>query len=117
MFLTNTPTYFKEVLKFDVQTDGFLSSIPYAILAFVVIASGFVSDKLISSKRFSKNNVRKFFTIGCNIILFKVILMKFSHFFQTALIIPVIAIVGLSFVTCEETDVAVGLLTFGIGIG
>jgi sugar phosphate permease len=68
LFLTNAPTYFKEVLKFDVQTDGFLSSIPYALLTFMNIVSGIVSDKLISSRRYTKNTVRKFFTIACNYV-------------------------------------------------
>ena len=64
LFLTNAPTYFKEVLKFDIQTDGFLSSIPYALLGVVNISAGLVSDKFIVSKKFSKNNVRKFFTVS-----------------------------------------------------
>lgn len=98
LFLTNAPTYFKEVLKFDVQTDGFLSSIPYGLLTFINIVSGIVSDKLIASRRYTKNTVRKFFTIA-------------------SLIIPIFAIIGLSFVTCNNPYLAVGILTFGISIG
>lgn len=65
LYLTNIPTYFKEVLKFDVQSNGLLSSIPNVIVMLVSIFSGIASDKLIQSNRFSKNIVRKFFTVAC----------------------------------------------------
>ena len=66
LFLTNAPTYFKDVLRFDVQSNGLLSSIPYVVVTFVNILAGIASDKLIESNRLKKNNVRKLFTVSCN---------------------------------------------------
>ena len=63
LFLTNVPTYFKEVLKFDVQSNGLFSSIPYLTVTLVIIISGILGDRIIASNRFKKNNVRKFFSV------------------------------------------------------
>ena len=63
LFLTNVPTYFKEVLKFDVQSNGLLSSIPYVVVTIVIIFSGMLSDKIIESNRFKKRNVRVCFSV------------------------------------------------------
>ena len=51
----------KEVLKFDIKSNGLLSSIPYVSILIVVIVSGALSDKLIKSGKISKCNVRRVF--------------------------------------------------------
>jgi hypothetical protein len=57
------PTYFKEVLKFDVQSNGLFSSIPYFTITIVIIISGILGDKIVASNHFKKNNVRKLFSV------------------------------------------------------
>ena len=57
------PTFLKEVLKFDIESNGLWSSLPFAVLTLVNAISGIVSDKLIQSNFFTKNGVRKFFSV------------------------------------------------------
>ena len=51
------------MLKFDVQSNGLFSSIPYLTVTLVIIISGILGDRIIASNRFKKNNVRKFFSV------------------------------------------------------
>ena len=91
LFLTQLPTYMKEVLKFDVKSvsyiqliifsifinfkfninnififqSGFLASLPFIVFWFIILVSGQIGDKLIVSKKLSKVAVRKLFnTLG-----------------------------------------------------
>ena len=61
LFLTNAPIYMKEVLKFDIKSNGLLSSIPYVCVLIVIISTGILSDKLIKSGKISRCNVRRIF--------------------------------------------------------
>jgi ACS family sodium-dependent inorganic phosphate cotransporter-like MFS transporter 5 len=61
LFLTNAPTYMKEVLKFDIKSNGSLLSIPYISCLVAMISSGFISDTLIKRFRISPCKVRKLF--------------------------------------------------------
>ena len=51
----------KEVLKFDIKSNGLLSSIPYVCVLIVIISTGILSDKLIKSGKISRCNVRRIF--------------------------------------------------------
>jgi ACS family sodium-dependent inorganic phosphate cotransporter-like MFS transporter 5 len=96
LLLTQLPTYMKEILKFDIKSNGGLSSLPYIVFWLVTIVSSGVGDKLIQSKKMSKTGVRKLFnTIG--------------------LVVPAVAMVGLAFVTCANPYMGVALLTLGLG--
>jgi len=96
LFLTNIPTYMKEVLKFDVKSNGLLSAIPYLVFWFLIMVSGFTSDKLIQSGKISRKNVRRVYnTLG--------------------FLIPAAAVVALSFVTCANPYIGVVFLTIGLG--
>lgn len=95
LFLTQLPTYMKEVLKFDVKSSGFLASLPFIVFWFIILVSGQIGDKLIVSKKLSKVAVRKLFnTLG--------------------LILPAAAVGALCFVTCSTPYVGVALLTIGL---
>lgn len=95
LFLTQLPTYMKEVLKFDIKSNGALSSLPYIAFWFFIVASSVIGDKLYQSGRLSKTAVRKIFnTLG--------------------LIVPMGAVIALSFVTCAQPYVGVALLTLGL---
>ncbi|XP_065056227.1 vesicular glutamate transporter 2.1-like isoform X2 [Rhopilema esculentum] len=60
--LTSLPTYFKLMLKFDLQKAGFLAALPYLIMTLVVQTGGQLADFLRSSGRMSTTTVRKLFT-------------------------------------------------------
>lgn len=95
LFLTQLPTYMKEILKFDIKSNGGLSALPYICFWFLTIISSVVGDKLISTNTLSKTAVRKLFNIIGNIL-------------------PASAVIGLAFVTCAHPYVGVALLTFGL---
>jgi hypothetical protein len=60
LFLTSLPTYMKEVLKFDVKSNGALSAVPYLVFWLFIISSGVIGDKM-QSCGVSKTIVRKIF--------------------------------------------------------
>ncbi len=95
LFLTQLPTYMKEILKFDIKTNGALSALPYLAFWLVTIVSSMVGDKLIQKNILSKTNVRKLAT-------------------TLSAIIPAASIVILSFMTSEEPVAAVILLVIGL---
>jgi len=105
VFLTQLPTYMREVLKFDIQSNGFLSSIPYILFWLFIILSGILSDHIIKSGRLSRTCVRKMFN-------------------TTGFLVPMMSMICLIFVTCEHpyvgvffvsTALAFSGLTYGSG--
>lgn len=62
LFLTSLPTYMKEVLKFDVKSNGALSALPYLSFWLVIISSGIIADKL-QACGVRKIIVRKLFSV------------------------------------------------------
>ncbi|KAL7675785.1 hypothetical protein ACOME3_002049 [Neoechinorhynchus agilis] len=59
IMLTNTPTYMKHVLKFDIKETGFISCIPFLLIWLTTTSSGLVADVLISRQILSRTAVRK----------------------------------------------------------
>ncbi|XP_014675000.1 PREDICTED: sialin-like [Priapulus caudatus] len=53
------PTYMKEVLKYDISKDGFVSALPYLMSWIVMILSGFLADYLRERDILSTVSVRK----------------------------------------------------------
>lgn len=95
VFLTQLPTYMKEVLKFDIKSNGFLSSIPYVLFWFFIIVSGILSDKIIQTKKVSRTSVRKFFnTLG--------------------FIVPMMSMICLIFVTCSNPYLGVIFISIAL---
>jgi hypothetical protein len=62
LFLTSLPTYMKEVLKFDVKSNGALSALPYIAFWLFIISSGIIGDQL-QNFGFKKLTVRRIFNI------------------------------------------------------
>jgi hypothetical protein len=56
------PTYVNEVLKFDIKSNGFMSSLPYILQFFAINTSSIICDYLVQSKIFSKTVLRKIYT-------------------------------------------------------
>lgn len=59
---TDLPKYMKSVMKFTVAQNGFLSALPFLVMWFTAMASGWLSDFLLEHKVASVNFVRKLFT-------------------------------------------------------
>lgn len=94
-FLTNMPAYMKEVLKFDIKSNGFLSAVPYLGMWSFIVMSGVVSDALTKSKKLTVTQARKIFnTLGE--------------------LVPAAAIIALGFLDCTLSYVAVILLTIAV---
>ncbi|XP_073340551.1 sialin [Pagrus major] len=60
--LTSLPTYMDLILHFDLQSNGFLSALPYLGAWIVSNLSGVAADYLIERRVFSVTVVRKLFT-------------------------------------------------------
>ncbi|KAM8767608.1 sialin [Acanthopagrus schlegelii] len=61
--LTSLPTYMDLILHFDLQSNGFLSALPYLGAWIVSNLSGVAADYLIERRVYSVTVVRKLFTI------------------------------------------------------
>ncbi|RZB39928.1 MFS 1 domain containing protein [Asbolus verrucosus] len=59
--LNQLPTYMKQILNFNIQENGLLSSLPYIGRYVIAVISSYIADKL-RKMGFSTTTVRKFFT-------------------------------------------------------
>ncbi|KAK3607611.1 hypothetical protein CHS0354_034661 [Potamilus streckersoni] len=96
MLLTQMPTYMKEVLKFDIQSNGVFSMIPYLVFWVMVIVAGQFADLLISREILSIVWTRKL----CACI---------------GTIIPGIFLVITGYMDCNHQIAAIVLLTLSMG--
>lgn len=96
IMVTDLPKYMSDVLRFAIKENGIYSSLPYAVMWIVSIATGFLSDWLISNRKMTITNGRKVFT-------------------AIAAIGPAIFIVAASYAGCEKALV-VTLFTIAMGI-
>ncbi|RUS90909.1 hypothetical protein EGW08_001306 [Elysia chlorotica] len=96
-FLTNIPTYLKEVLQYEVKKNGLMSSLPYVFFWLTIGLSSWLAD-VVRTKRFlSTLLTRKVFnTIGQ--------------------LLPAISLIGVSYAGREHSALAMTLLTVGIAL-
>ncbi|CAL1268942.1 unnamed protein product, partial [Larinioides sclopetarius] len=59
MFLTVMPTYFQNILQFDIKKNGILSALPYAALATNIAIASFIADGLRKCNKLSITAIRK----------------------------------------------------------
>ncbi|CAG5124164.1 unnamed protein product, partial [Candidula unifasciata] len=97
MLLTQIPTYMKEVLKFDLKSNGAFSMLPYLTMWFCISCAGTVSDILIVRKILPYLWVRK--------------LMSSIGTFG-----PAICLIGVTFMDCTQQIAAVVLLCGTVGL-
>ncbi|KAL7676387.1 hypothetical protein ACOME3_002641 [Neoechinorhynchus agilis] len=96
--LTQTPTYMKEELLFDIKKNGLLSSLPYLSVWIVICVSSYSADLLLSK----------------NLVKSRTLLRKVAVLIGS--IIPAICLFALGFVNCQNKFLAVALLTIGQGL-
>ncbi|GFS07054.1 vesicular glutamate transporter 1 [Elysia marginata] len=66
-FLTNIPSYMKEVLYFDLKKNGLLSALPYIGFGAAISISGALLDFVVSKGLLKKTPARKWGnTLGNN---------------------------------------------------
>ncbi|CAH1784347.1 unnamed protein product [Owenia fusiformis] len=97
-FLTNIPTYMKEVLKFDITSNGLYSCLPYLGMWAVINLAGLASDIVRRRGLLSTAWSRK---------VFDGIIGK---------MVPALFLIGLGFMNCTQQVAAVVLLTLGVSI-
>ncbi|XP_060522415.1 putative inorganic phosphate cotransporter [Cylas formicarius] len=93
--VTDLPKYMKDVLKFNVAENGLWSSLPYVIMWFISLGSGWLSDWLVKTGYMSLTFSRKFFT-------------------SVASLAPAIFIIAASYSGCDRM-LAVSMFTIGLG--
>ncbi|XP_046491031.1 putative inorganic phosphate cotransporter isoform X1 [Neodiprion pinetum] len=93
--MTDLPLYMSNVLNFSIQSNGFLSALPYLVMWIASIASSWVADWFIKTRKMSITNVRKFWT-------------------TVASVLPAIFIITASYVGCNRVVVIV-LFVLGTG--
>ncbi|RNA04065.1 sialin-like [Brachionus plicatilis] len=95
LFLTQIPSFLKDVLHFDIKSNGFVSSIPYAASWVATTIACFLSDYATKNSKISRTMVRRIFS-------------AIGHF------IPAFLIIGLSFIDCSNVVLGVIILTLGV---
>ncbi|XP_011207535.2 putative inorganic phosphate cotransporter isoform X1 [Bactrocera dorsalis] len=94
--LTEIPTYMDSVLKLNVASNALLSALPYFVMWLLCLIVSPISDMLINRNILSTTVGRKLFnTIGQWI--------------------PMACLIGMSYMTSEESVAAITLLTIGVG--
>ncbi|KAJ8946311.1 hypothetical protein NQ318_004200 [Aromia moschata] len=95
--LTEMPTYINKIMKFDIQSNSWLSAAPYACVIIVTLVCGILSDYLINSGYISLPNERKLFsTIGLSGSGITLIVLAYIPETATGLMITLlIATIGL----------------------
>lgn len=96
-FLTNIPTYLNEVLKFDIQSNGLYSALPFLSLWAIMNIAPVIADRLITSKVLSILNTRK-------------VMQTVGSFGAGGFLI------GLAFMDENTSGLAMALLTAGVAI-
>nr|CAD7401468.1 unnamed protein product [Timema cristinae] len=94
--VTDLPKYMRDVMKFNIGQNGYLSALPYLIMWFVSLGSGCVADWMIAHNKLSVTNTRKIFT-------------------TIASVGPSIGIIAASYAGCDRTA-AVVLFTIGMAL-
>ncbi|KAK0055306.1 sialin-like isoform X2 [Biomphalaria pfeifferi] len=96
-FLTNMPTYLREVLYFPVQANGAISALPYVGFFIVINVSGLIFDGVLSRNLISRTMARK---IGNTL----------------GLLMPGIFVLGVGYLDCSQASGAVTLLVIGVAM-
>ncbi|XP_062523356.1 sialin-like isoform X2 [Corticium candelabrum] len=112
ILLTSLPTYFSDVLGFDIKNDGFLSAVPFAAMFTTVILGGYIADFLRMKKVLSTTHTRKLMnSIGQFCPAIFLIATGYANNSVTLAVVFLVLAVGLSGFTlsgfnCTHLDMA-----------
>nr|CAD7403221.1 unnamed protein product [Timema poppensis] len=79
--LTQLPTFMKDALEFNLKKAGFMSALPYLVMAIVLSFSGQLADYLITNKYLNTSQARKLFT--CSAFMGQAVFMLMTCFLLT----------------------------------
>ena len=97
MMLTQIPTYMKEVLQFDIESNGIYTMLPYLLKWLITPLAGALADLLIRRKYLSVLATRKLMT-------------------TVGMFVPAVCMVMITFVDCNGQYIAVALLCGSVGL-
>ncbi|XP_065208516.1 sialin-like [Planococcus citri] len=80
--LTQLPTFMNDTLQFEIQAAGFLSALPYLVMAITLQIAGVLVDRLRRKNYFTTTQVRKIF--NCGAFLSQTVFMISAAFAETA---------------------------------
>ncbi|XP_050396704.1 sialin isoform X1 [Patella vulgata] len=95
--LINIPTYMKEVLKFDIASNGLYSALPYIGFWFCINVSGFMADFVRKRNILSTTWTRRLFDAGGKVV-------------------PALLLIGLGYIDCTQPTVAIILLVLAVAL-
>ncbi|XP_037035941.1 putative inorganic phosphate cotransporter isoform X3 [Bradysia coprophila] len=95
--LTKIPAYMASVLGLDIKSNALLSALPYFAMMMMSYFFSYLSSVLVKTNWVPLQYSRKLFN-------------SIGHW------IPMIALVALGYVTSEQKNLAIGLLTLAVGI-
>ncbi|KAI0979258.1 hypothetical protein GJ496_002199 [Pomphorhynchus laevis] len=95
--LTEIPSYMKDVLDFDIKSNGLYSSLPYIVIWITTTSSSVIADIVLARNILSRTVIRKI----------AVILGTF---------LPGIFLIALGFMKTDQRSIAVALLAVGQGL-
>ncbi|XP_017477911.1 PREDICTED: putative inorganic phosphate cotransporter [Rhagoletis zephyria] len=95
--LTQIPTYMKSVLAMDIKSNALLSALPYFAMLVLGLACCPLSDYIEKGNRLSVTTSRKLFN-------------------SIGQWVPMVTLIWLGYMTRDQADLAVVLLTFTVGI-
>ncbi|KAI4502887.1 hypothetical protein M0802_001931 [Mischocyttarus mexicanus] len=93
--MTELPTFMKQILHFDIKSNGLVSSLPYLNMWIFSLILSQIADKVISSKKCSLTNTRR--VVNC--------IGQYG---------PAIALVAASYTGCNPW-LTIAILTIGVG--
>lgn len=96
--LTNIPTFYNEVLLFDITSNGLYSALPFMGLWANMNVAPYLADYLQAKKILSTGVTRKLFN-------------------SLGLFVGTVFLIALSFLDCTQTGLAVTLLTLAVTSG
>ncbi|XP_012272716.1 putative inorganic phosphate cotransporter [Orussus abietinus] len=96
MLLTETPLYMNAILGFNIQENGYMSSLPYLTAWILSFPFSFLSDLLIKKRVIGTGMSRKIFN-------------------SIGQYIPAIALIGLGYVRADRPTLAVTILVLAVG--
>nr|KAG5692379.1 hypothetical protein BaRGS_007992 [Batillaria attramentaria] len=99
LFLSNLPIYMREVMRFDIKSNGVFSMLPYIALGTVQFCGGFISDAVVRRKLLNVFWSRRMFCVivraePCG-AFFIVVVVVFIIIVVVIIIIIIIISVGL----------------------
>jgi len=95
-FLTELPTFMNDILFFDIETSGLVSTLPYIACWIFACVSAYMSDEIINYGIMQRKSARKLFN-------------------GLGLVVGALSMLLLSLVKFTSPYMAVGLLTLGYG--